>query len=345
MSSLNRESKTLLLFELWGLGDAVIATSAIQRSLENGFKVSVLCTGASKSLLARTYPDLDYHTFDLPWKAFKGKYKLWRWNWIELIQLFIFLLSRKDEVAMSVRYDPRDSVLMWLSGSRKRVGVESLGSNYLLTHTIKRTERHRVEDWNDLCDLAFDESCRNEAGKCNQTFRAPRLERRVKQKGRKLVMHVGARIAVRRLDLEVYRKLINDTRMMGWEVHVMADPDGYGAELEGDADYFYDQLTLDELQEVYEPCSAFIGNDSAPAHIAAAMGLPTMVFFGPTCAEWFRPWGSKVELIQDQVCPFKPCCDYCKLDSPICMEVLTYDRIKPSFDKFIKSLNNDITGK
>jgi hypothetical protein len=42
---------------------------------------------------------------------------------------------------------------------------------------------------------------------------------------------------------------------------------------------------------------AMIGNDSGPTHLAAAIGLPTAVFFGPTRAENFAPLGRGVTVI------------------------------------------------
>jgi len=322
----------ILIFEFWGLGDAVMATSVIRRCLENGHDVTVLSTGGSKALLQRTYPDLEYHVFDLPWKGFTGKYKLWKWNWIHLFQLVRFLFSRKDDAVISVRPDPRDHFLMSWSRCKQRIGVKRGNSGFRLTNAISQSAAHRVEDWNSLYDLVENNASSEEM------FCSPSLLRAEEKEGRKLVFHVGARIAVRRLDLKVYKKLILDAKKLGWEVHVMADPDGYGAELQKVADHFYDNISLDELQEIYEKMSGFIGNDSAPAHIASAMGLPTLAFFGPTSAEWFRPWGGEVTVVQQQVCPFKPCFDYCRLESAICMDVLSYDRVKPDFDTFLTSI-------
>jgi len=36
--------------------------------------------------------------------------------------------------------------------------------------------------------------------------------------------------------------------------------------------------------------SLFIGNDSGPAHIAAAYGIPVVVFFGPSDPRIWGPW-------------------------------------------------------
>jgi ADP-heptose:LPS heptosyltransferase len=47
---------------------------------------------------------------------------------------------------------------------------------------------------------------------------------------------------------------------------------------------------LPELARLMRDASLFIGNDSGPAHVAAAFGVPEVVFFGPSDAEIWSPW-------------------------------------------------------
>ena len=56
--------------------------------------------------------------------------------------------------------------------------------------------------------------------------------------------------------------------------------------------------TLVEVASVLSACRAFIGNDSGVAHIAAALGLRTIVMFGPSDADRWGPRGSHVRLIK-----------------------------------------------
>jgi ADP-heptose:LPS heptosyltransferase len=46
--------------------------------------------------------------------------------------------------------------------------------------------------------------------------------------------------------------------------------------------------------------SAFIGNDTGPAHLAAIMGLPTVMLFGPTSPETWRPLGPNASVLQKE---------------------------------------------
>jgi ADP-heptose:LPS heptosyltransferase len=49
-------------------------------------------------------------------------------------------------------------------------------------------------------------------------------------------------------------------------------------------------LPLTELKQLMRGASLFIGNDSGPAHVAAAFGVPEVVFFGPSDSEIWSPW-------------------------------------------------------
>jgi heptosyltransferase III len=47
---------------------------------------------------------------------------------------------------------------------------------------------------------------------------------------------------------------------------------------------------LAEIAQLMRDAALFVGNDSGPAHVAAAFGLPLVVLFGPSDAEIWSPW-------------------------------------------------------
>jgi len=49
-------------------------------------------------------------------------------------------------------------------------------------------------------------------------------------------------------------------------------------------------LTLKELGAALAPARLFVGVDSAPMHLAAAVGTPSVALFGPTGAYNWAPW-------------------------------------------------------
>src|SRR4029077_13151174 len=54
---------------------------------------------------------------------------------------------------------------------------------------------------------------------------------------------------------------------------------------------------IGELIALLSLCDGFIGNDSGCAHIAGALGIPTVAIFGSTNSERTGPLGSKARVI------------------------------------------------
>ena len=52
---------------------------------------------------------------------------------------------------------------------------------------------------------------------------------------------------------------------------------------------------------------AFVGVDSAPMHIAAAMGTPVVVLFGPSGEMQWGPWGVAARVVASNAHPCRPC--------------------------------------
>ncbi len=55
---------------------------------------------------------------------------------------------------------------------------------------------------------------------------------------------------------------------------------------------------LDETIRFIRDAAFFAGNDSGPAHIAAAFGIPQLVFFGPSDSEVWAPWQTPSEILK-----------------------------------------------
>jgi len=65
-------------------------------------------------------------------------------------------------------------------------------------------------------------------------------------------------------------------------------------------------LTLEELTALLASAALFIGNDSGPAHLAAACGVPSIVLFGPQDPRRFGPWSERTQVLHHPVACF-PC--------------------------------------
>jgi ADP-heptose:LPS heptosyltransferase len=55
---------------------------------------------------------------------------------------------------------------------------------------------------------------------------------------------------------------------------------------------------LREVAQLIRDASLFLGNDSGPAHLAAAFGLPLVALFGPSDSEIWSPWRTVGKVIK-----------------------------------------------
>ena len=67
------------------------------------------------------------------------------------------------------------------------------------------------------------------------------------------------------------------------------------------------RLTLSELAALTARARAFVGVDSAPMHIAAAMGTPVLALFGPSGEHEWGPWMVPHRVVVSRAHPCRPC--------------------------------------
>ena len=84
-------------------------------------------------------------------------------------------------------------------------------------------------------------------------------------------------------------------KRLGFEPVFIAGP---GESLEAFARYrCFASAPLEEIKSLLAGASLFIGNDSGPAHMAAAFGLPVVVLFGPSDPDIWRPWRTESSVL------------------------------------------------
>lgn len=96
-------------------------------------------------------------------------------------------------------------------------------------------------------------------------------------------------------------------------------------------------LSIGELVAVIADGKLFVGNDSGPAHIAAAVKTPLVVMFGPASSVRWRPWRAPSELVQN---PFacNPCAMYkCEaFDEPECIRSISVAQVMGAVKKMLQ---------
>lgn len=91
---------------------------------------------------------------------------------------------------------------------------------------------------------------------------------------------------------------------------------------------FTGMLSLKELAALTSRARLFIGVDSAPMHMAAAVGTPTVALFGPSGEHQWGPWGVPHRLVTSDH-PCRPCgndgCGGSKVSE--CLTTLPVERV------------------
>jgi heptosyltransferase III len=67
------------------------------------------------------------------------------------------------------------------------------------------------------------------------------------------------------------------------------------------------RLSLKGLAALTARARLFVGVDSAPMHIAAAMGTPVVALFGPSGPDQWGPWSSVARVVGSTAHPCRPC--------------------------------------
>jgi len=92
-------------------------------------------------------------------------------------------------------------------------------------------------------------------------------------------------------------------------------------------------LSIPELAELIRGAKLYIGNDSGPMHLAAAVGTPTIAIWGSSDSRRWRPWSVEHRVVQN---PFEcnPCPGYRCLvaSSPLCIESVTVKQVEEAIE-------------
>jgi heptosyltransferase III len=96
-------------------------------------------------------------------------------------------------------------------------------------------------------------------------------------------------------------------------------------------------LSLPEVSALAARSQIFVGNDSGIAHIAAAVGAPSVVIFGSSNVAHWRPWNkAAAEVVVEQM-PCQPCHGYfCeKFPQPECILRVPVERVVAAIDRVL----------
>jgi len=99
----------------------------------------------------------------------------------------------------------------------------------------------------------------------------------------------------------------------------------------------FDDLTLPEITALASKAKLFVGNDSGIAHIAAAVNIPSVVIFGSSNRNHWRPWTDAPNEIVYEEFACQPCPGYeCKeFGEPRCILSVQPQKVFDAIDRVL----------
>lgn len=343
------DPKNILVVRLDHIGDFV-CTSPVFSNLRKRFpdaNITALINSASKDPAYRD-PNIDKAITFSPVHLARGEGP-------STLNGLVRLIKDVKNIGFDLGIDPRGDLLsiliMWLGGVKFRVGYGITGGGFLLnregrydrsTHVIDRNlallkdlnipilDRSAAVYFNEK-DIEAVEELLREGGvrpiqyavdALGQTPQTPSF--------RAVVIHPFAGAVSRGWDKRNFQDLIDKLSMGGYTVYVIGtkyDECGYKNIID-----MRSKFSLPQLAYFIKHIGAFIGLNSGPANIAAALGVPTVVISSGTniIEDWIPPGDNTRFVYKDVAC--RPCeRKICPKERYECMDGIIVEEV---LDKF-----------
>ena len=302
-----REVRRVLVIKLRNLGDVLLASpvlSVLKKQLPHA-EVDALVYSDTADML-RWHPELsELHEIRRDWKA------LSMWQRLGRERALLSALKRRDyDLIINLTDHTRGTRMSRLLSPRHAVGPEAPRSwlyRAAYTHlypVIGGNRRHTVEiNLDALRRIGIHPGGHSRRltfvpGPAAESVVDEALSRAGISKGSFAVIHPGSRWFFKCWPPDRVAALGARIAASGLPVVLVCGPDpleqrlvelvnGHGAFA---AATFAGTLSLKELGALIDRARLMVGMDSAPMHIAAAMGTPTVAFFGPSGDIEWGPW-------------------------------------------------------
>jgi heptosyltransferase-3 len=302
-----RDVRSIVVFKQRHIGDVLLATPvfrALRASFPDAETAAVVNEGTEEMLSGN--PDIDGIVVFRRSRRDAGGVARAK----EEISFLREIRARRPDLAVQLTEGDRGAILSFLSGARFRLGVAParpgmIGKERLFTHLCPRPDRYRHAALQDLDVLA--EAGIPPADLALRFFFSPgdrdSLERKLSRAGHPgdasyAVVHPTSRWKFKCWTDEgmagtvahLSRKGIRPVVTSGPDPEEVARANRIAALSEVACASVAGSLTLKELGAALADALLFVGVDSAPMHMAAAVGTPTVALFGPTGAYNWAPW-------------------------------------------------------
>lgn len=301
--------RRILLIKLRHHGDMVLTTPVINRLHQHypDAEIDVLLYKETRPILSE-HPALTHiHVIDRSWKNKGIRYQMQQ----ELL-LIKSIRARQYDLVINLADQWRSALLSMLSGAKVRLGFDfkkrrsvvwRVGHTHLVT-TENHSKLHTVEqNMSILSPLGISTEDARTSMHYSESDKAFCQQLLIKNQvtGGYIVIQPTSRWAFKCWDDDKFASVIDALGETGLTVVMTASPDKKELEMVRKIqDLTHNpqvisvagQLSLTQLAAMIDGAKLFIGVDSAPMHMAAALNTPCVALFGPTKMQHWRPWGN-----------------------------------------------------
>ena len=156
------------------------------------------------------------------------------------------------------------------------------------------------------------------------------------------VIHPAALMATKRWEASKFRELARSLNNQGLATILTCGPGEESSVAEVTKGLRTPQillgLSIPELAELIRGAKLYVGNDSGPMHLAAAVGTPVVALWGSSSSARWRPWSAEHVVVQN---PFdcNPCPGHRCLvaPTPLCIESVTVEQAVAAAEQVLKN--------
>lgn len=317
------DNARVLFIRLRNLGEAVLDTANL-RALKR-CRPDLQITTLVEALYTELYAaDPDLQAIPLPRAAQNQRSSL-----LARLRLIRELRRQHFHAVINLHGGPTSAQLTWLSGARQRLGAQHFRNGYAYNLRLPpaetilgRTNLHTVEyqfGWFKWLGLPLEQPAPT------QLFVAENFRETAWQKLRAAGIEPARPLVVLAPTNEFYTKrwlperyatVAETLHAQGYQIVLTGAPTAEQREQVAAVQKAtplvlpaVTNLSIGELVAVIADAKLFVGNDSGPAHIAAAVKTPLVVLFGPASAERWQPWRAPSVLVQNEFA-CNPCAMY-----------------------------------
>jgi predicted lipopolysaccharide heptosyltransferase III len=265
------------------------------------------------------------------------------------------LRASRYDVAYNLHGGTTATLLMRAAGAKHRVGFSSYQYSRLLNHAAPaptelwgQEKTHSVEQqlallgWTGVpvSDRPRTRLAVTEKAKASVALRLRAAQ--VDDVKPLALIHPAAAFDTKQWATSNFARVAEDLSSRGLKVVAIAAPNEKQVItelIENSAAHVaaFTDLSLPEVTALAARSRLFVGNDSGIAHMAAAVGTPSVVIFGSSNVAHWRPWTVAASEVVREELPCQPCPGYfcAEFDAPECIRRVTVERVCAAIERVI----------